>query len=633
VSSTEPVLDPAIVPADTLDSAEWLRANWITAAAVLGLVLELWWRAGMIAHSYFQQGDFPLLYRAAASKLGPAYLLAPDNGQLDPGGRALIWLEAKVGIYNWDVASAATLVMLALAGLALLRLLRTLFGNRPALLVPFGLYLATPLVVPVLTWWSATLGWLPFHIATFMAINAHVHYIRTGRLRHAVAAACWLAAGVLFLDKGVLSPLLLLGLTSAFLLPGGWMTSLVAAVRGYWRGWLLYLAVISAYLVVAVLQISGSGFTPRPMAAAPALSFASSLVRVGLVPGMLGGPWKWWSTGSYAAAAQMPVLTILTWVAMAAAVLVSVWFRKRAWRAWLILVAWVAIADLVPVLAGWIGSVGTPPFTADLNYLADAVPVIVVCVALAFWPAVGEESPYRHALPSAATRSVITFNAASVIVVSSLWSAHAYEAATTGQAGRSYIATARLALRQAPAGADIVSAPVPTFVMSRAFFGDASNTAAVLGPLAPRAGSVRWTISPEGAPHRLMIFDGDGRLWPAVVTGVSTAAPANAGTCWRLGAAEVQIPLQHSLYKWPWFAAFGYTGPETTVSLSFSGGWHSVELSAGHDDAIVPLLGGGSSVTVRNLGLAGRGCLTYLTVGTLQPAVGSSPVPAQPVSG
>jgi hypothetical protein len=293
----------------------------------------------------------------------------------------------------------------------------------------------------------------------------------------------------------------------------------------------------------------------------------------------------------------------------------------------------VAIADLVPVLAGWIGSVGTPPFTADLNYLADAVPVIVVCAALAFWPAVGEESPYRHALPSAATRSVITFNAASVIVVSSLWSAHAYEAATTGQAGRSYIATARLALRQAPAGADIVSAPVPTFVMSRAFFGDASNTAAVLGPLAPRAGSVRWTISPEGAPHRLMIFDGDGRLWPAVVTGVSTAAPANAGTCWRLGAAEVQIPLQHSLYKWPWFAAFGYTGPETTVSLSFSGGWHSVELSAGHDDAIVPLLGGGSSVTVRNLGLAGRGCLTYLTVGTLQPAVGSSPVPAQPVSG
>jgi hypothetical protein len=633
VSSTEPVVDPATVPADALDSAEWLRANWITAAAVLGLVLQLWWRAGMIARSYFQQGDFPLLYRAAASKLGPAYLLAPANGQLAPGGRAVIWLEARVGIYNWDVASAVTLLMLALAGLALLRLLRTLFGNRPAILVPFGVYLVTPLVVPVLTWWSATLAWLPLHMAMFMALNAHVHYIRTGRLRHAAAAACWLAAGVLFLDKGALSPLLLLALTSAFLLPGSWTASLVAALRGYWRGWLLYVAVISAYLVVAVLQINGSSFTPRPMAAAPALSFASSLVRVGLVPGMLGGPWKWWSTGSYAAAAQMPVLTNLSWVAMAAAVLASVWFRKRAWRAWLILVAWVAIADLVPVLVGWIGTVGTPPFTADLNYLADAVPVIVICAALAFWPVLGDESPNRNGLPSAATRSLITFNAASVIVVSSLWSAHAYEAATTGQAARSYIATARAALRHAPAGADIVSAPVPTAVMSRAFFGDASNTAAVLGPLAPRAASVRWTTSPEGAPPRLMIFDGEGRLWPAVVTGVSTAAPAGAGTCWRMSARDVRIPLQHALYKWPWFAAFGYTGPATTLGLSFSGGWHSVELAAGHDDALAPLFGAGSTVTVRNLGSAQPGCLTYLTVGTLQPWTNGNPVPAQPVSG
>lgn len=635
MSSSEPMTDPvaAVVPADTLDSAEWLRANWVTVAAVLGLVLQLWWRAGMLAHSYFQQNDFPLLYQAAASKLGLSYLLTPANGQLAPGGRAVIWLETRAGLYNWDVASAVTLLMLALAGLALLQLLRTLFGNRPAILLPYALYLVTPLVVPVLTWWSATLAWLPLQIATFMAMNAHVCYIRTSRFRHAAAAACWMAAGVLFLDKGVLSPLLLLALTSAFLLPGSWTASLLAALRGYWRGWLLYAAVMVAYLALAVLQISGSGFTPRPMAAAPALSFASSLVRVGLVPGMLGGPWRWWSTGSYAAAAQMPVLTTLSWLATAAAVLASAWFRKRAWRAWLILVAWVAIADLVPVLVGWLGAVVAPPHTADLSYLADAVPVIVVCAALAFWPSLGEESPYRNRPPSGATRTVITLNAVGVIVVSSLWSAHAYEKATTDEPARSYIATARVALGQASAGADIVSAPVPTAVMSRAFFGDASNTAAVLGPLAPRSARVRWTTSPQGMVHHLMIFDGEGRLWPAIVTGVSAAAPAGTGTCWRLGARAVRIPLQHALYRWPWFAEFGYSGPATTLGLNFSGSWHFVRLAAGHDDALAPVLGAGSSVTVRNLGLAQPGCLTYLTVGTLQASVYGNPVPAEPVSG
>ena len=309
------------------------------------------------------------------------------------------------GSYNWGVASAVTLLMLALAGLALLHLLRRLFGNRPAILAPYALYLVTPLVVPVLTWWSATLGWLPLQAATFMAVSAHIAYIRTGRFRYAVAATCWLAAGVLFLDKGVLTPLLLLALTSGFLLPGKWMASLLAAVRGYWRGWLLYAAVMLAYLVLVVLQVSGSGFTPRPMAAGHALSFASSLVGVGLVPGLLGGPWHWWSAGSYAAAIQMPVLTTVSWLIVAAAILASLWFRKRAWRAWIILVAWVAIADIVPVLAGWLGAVVTPSVTADLNYLADAIPVIVICGALAFWPALGEESPFRSRLPAGGTRA------------------------------------------------------------------------------------------------------------------------------------------------------------------------------------------------------------------------------------
>jgi hypothetical protein len=635
VSSSEPMTEsvPAARPADPVEGAEWLRANWITVAAVLGLVLQLWWRAGVLAHSYFQQNDFPLLYRAAAAKFGLFYLLTPADGQLAPAGRAVVWLEARGGLYNWDLASAVTLGLLALAGLALLRLLRRLFGNRPAILAPYALYLVTPLVVPAEAWWSSTLAVVPLQIATFMAMDAHLCYLRTGRFRHAAAAAWWMVAAVLFADKGALIPLLLLALTSAFLLPGGRPASLVAAVRGFWRGWLLYTAVIAAYLALAIVRLSGSGFTPRPMAAGQGLSFVSSLVGVGLIPALAGGPWRWWSTGSYATAARMPVLTVVSWLAVAAAVLASIWFRKRAWRAWLIAIAWLAIADVVPVLAGWVGAVVTPPDTADLGYLADAVPVLVVCAALAFWPVQGEESPYRNRPPVLASRSVITVNAVGLIAVSSLWSAQAFEKATTAVPARSYIATARLALRDVPAEAEIVSEPVPSALMSRAFFGAASNTAAVLGPLAPRSARVRWTTSPGGTVNRLMIFDSQGRLWPAAVNGVSTFVPAGPGSCWRLGTGTTSIPLQSAVQGRPSLAEFGYSGPATTLALRLSGAWHSVSLPAGRHDALIQLPGAGSSVAIRNLSLAQPGCLTYLTVGTVQPSPYGSPQPANPVSG
>ena len=173
----------------------------------------------------------------------------------------------------------------------------------------------------------------------------------------------------------------------------------------------------------------------------------------------------------------------------------------------------------------------------------------------------------------------------------------------------------------------------PDVVMSRVLFGEAGDTAAVLGPLAPRSAGVRWTTSPQGAVPRLMIFDGEGRLWPAAVAGVSAVAPAGAGTCRRLGASPVRIPLQRELYRWPWLAEFGYSGPATTVGLNFAGGWHFVRLPAGHHDVLAQLPGAGSSVTIHNIGLAQAGCMTYLTVGTLQPSPFGSPVPAEPVSG
>jgi hypothetical protein len=56
-----------------------------------------------------------------------------------------------------------------LAGLAALRLLRALFGERPAILIPLAVFLFCPLTMPALGEWSSGLESVPLQLATFMA--------------------------------------------------------------------------------------------------------------------------------------------------------------------------------------------------------------------------------------------------------------------------------------------------------------------------------------------------------------------------------------------------------------------------------------------------------------------------------
>ena len=104
--------------------------------------------------------------------------------------------------------------------LALLRVLRTLFGDRPAILIPLAVYLFCPLALAAVDWWSVAVQTLPLELSIFMAVDAHVRYLRGGRMRTAVAAAGWLLLGMATAQKGAVTPLLLFALTSAFFVRG-----------------------------------------------------------------------------------------------------------------------------------------------------------------------------------------------------------------------------------------------------------------------------------------------------------------------------------------------------------------------------------------------------------------------------
>jgi hypothetical protein len=586
---------------------------------LVGLALvaaQLGWTAALLAHSWFRQGDFLLLDRALWQGPGWDYLMRIDGGHLMPAGLAITWALARVSLYNWLLASGVILVLVAAASLAMLRMLTTLFAQpgdqqnpdgpaapaRRGILVPLAVYLFAPLSASAVAWLSVAVRVLPLQLAMFLAVDAHVRYLRRGRLRALIAAAVWLAVGMAAADQGALVPVLLFALTAAFLVPGPRRPEAGAgfprrpeagagfrlrdsarrAAAGYWRAWAVYGAVTAAYCVIFFLRLAGSGVpVPGPGQASSLYRFAGTLLGTAALPGFAGGPWQWQPSG-YGQASPPVALEVLSWLLVALVIAASCLLRPRAWRAWVLLLGWIVLADITPVaIRGFAGAVTA--LGQQTGYLANATGIFALCVGLAFMevPAAGRSAVPEEAIapapsaepartPAAAAAQaagaerartpvaapdtvpaglvaragpravrVVTIFAACCFAAGAIASQQAFASATMAAAARSYVATARAALAHAPRGAVIVDGVTPGSVMNAAFSPPGTaDTAQVIGPLATRPGAtrpggprpgaaarVRWIPALDGVYTAPMIFDAKGRLRPVTVVGLRSRAP------------------------------------------------------------------------------------------------------------
>ena len=97
-----------------------------------------------------------------------------DSGHLLPLGMVIAWLQARLGMYSWPVTAGVILVLVAVASFAMLRMLLTVFGRRPGILVPLGIFLFSPLSLAGTDWWAVAIEILPLEAAIFLAVDAHV---------------------------------------------------------------------------------------------------------------------------------------------------------------------------------------------------------------------------------------------------------------------------------------------------------------------------------------------------------------------------------------------------------------------------------------------------------------------------
>lgn len=621
-------------------ATQWVRKNAIVVTAILLIGVQVWWKAGLLARSFFRLDDYFYLERASTNGLTWKYLMWVDAGHLTPVGFAISWVLVRISPDDWALTSAATLALLAVSCLALLRMLRTLFGDHPGILILLGIYLLSPLSFSGLSWWTVTLELLPLQIAIFCAVSAHVRYLRSGQFRYAVESAGWLFVGMASSLKGVAIPLLLLALTSAFFVAGAWTRAMWTTLREHWRAWALYAVITAGYVVVYVVQLATSSVEPgRPGAFSSVFAFISTLLRDTFLPAMFGGPWRWLGVGVSAGANPPADLARISWLLAAVLVLASLWYSPRAWRAWAILVGWLAVADIVPVLLGRASFLPGVLLGLVTRYVWDAVGILALCLGLAFLPIAGV--PPVHVDRFLADRlrlgravRTATICVLTAVVIGSIWSFYSYPTDPTAASGRSYFATVRLALAEAPNGTVIVDDPVPQDVLGGLFFGPIANAANLLSPLITgKPGErPRFITQPDGTFNHLMEFDGWGRLVPSVVSGTPSRLLAAGKSCWPGQDGDVVVRLR-SVATNPSVLRLGYlAGAAGQVLVEFGGSADVYNVQKGLNAAFLPVDGTGNTVEIVDIS-GSLPCIGDAEAGVLLPSGAGPAIPAAAVTG
>ena len=189
----------------------------IAAVLVLGqLVLRGWAAAG----GYYLLDDFVFIDNAVSLPFD-LRIFEAYNGHVMPGSFALVEVLTGVAPLSWPAVVALGLLQQLAIDAVLLRLLVELFGRRPAVLVPFAVYVTSSITLPAFLWWAAALNQLPMQLAVLLALHFHVRYLRSGEVRDALRSAAAVAAGLLFSEKTLLALPLLVALTLFWFTEGG----------------------------------------------------------------------------------------------------------------------------------------------------------------------------------------------------------------------------------------------------------------------------------------------------------------------------------------------------------------------------------------------------------------------------
>lgn len=170
-----------------------LRSPVLLGAALL-IAASLVLRVLVLRDSYFVEDDLLFVGNAYENDLTLDFVTRVHKGHFMPGAIALTWVLSRIAAYDWLLVAGVTFVAQALLSVLALRLLRTLFGTRPAILPPLALFLFSPLTIPAFGWWAAAINAVPLQLALVLALTAQVRFARGEGARYGRRALAWCVA-------------------------------------------------------------------------------------------------------------------------------------------------------------------------------------------------------------------------------------------------------------------------------------------------------------------------------------------------------------------------------------------------------------------------------------------------------
>ncbi len=582
----------------------------VTAAAISLIVAQLALRAWVTQGSWFFEDDFQFLSDIALGRDDLDWYLRPHNVHFMPLSFILVKIVTWGGPFAWWLAALQTVLLQLAASLSCWWMLRKLFGNRPAILVPLTFYLFSIFSVPTLTWYAAMINQLPLHTCLFLGVLAHVTYLRTRRYRWVLVASLITTVGLLFYVKAIALPMVFGLLALLYFGRGPLVRRFLSVVRRYLWGWLTYAVVGTAYLVMYWIHM------PREAAEGSTdyLALAQAMLFDTLGTGLTGLSWSWalLNGGPRSTTDPSTVLVAVSWVIVSA-----VWFylyatRVRALRSLVILLPYLLLSYGI-IAVGRSGSFGSVSGN-EARYLSDTSAVLALVLALATMHLKGAvESSARRPEPLLTVRLSHRTLAVglAVYVVASTYSTITYARPWhDGNATKDFGLRAIESIEDAdrPALADV---PVPDEVMWNAN-APYNLTSVFFAPLGDR-------FTTPAVANDLQVLDADGEVAQAVVYPGVRSVPGTLDGCGHpVRRTPNVIPLEAETFDFPFWMTIGYLA-DSDGELTVAAGdvRETAPVRAGLHTLFVRTEGAFDSVLLRSDGSANL-CVDPITVGTLE---------------
>lgn len=506
----------------------------MTLAAIAVALVPLAWQSYEVLGGYFWQDDFRYVIRVIDAPLSLDLMFTEYGGHLMPGQFLLVWLITRIAPLNYPVAVLPLLLLHAAAAALMWRLLVRLFTARWALLVPFAAFTCSPVLLNTTRWWAYALQLLPLLVTMTAALDAHVRYVRDGgRTADLVRTLAWVVVGAFFWQKTLLVVPLLFALTALLSPERPPFAAVRWAARSFPRAWAAHGAVVIAGVIGYVLSTDGDTQT-NPVDVGDWLALTLRMIGDTFVPGVLGGPWIVGMDGLTTwSVPPLPVRVVL-WTLAAAVVVAGIRVGgRRAVLAWLTLAAYLAV-DVGLVGAGRLWVIGSA-IGGDPRYIADAIPVAVLCAAFAFLPPTTTDPAPQPVRFRPGVRAGLGALLAVLLVGAAITVSHAEDGGHRDKSRR-YVAALRSALMERP-GLPLYDRQIPHEIMN-GYMGTGANVSELVKTM-PR---VQPTF--EQAADDMHIVDDEGTPRPVDVEQWATAAPGPAEGCgYNVSRNPVEIRL------------------------------------------------------------------------------------------